>query len=88
MLKVQPFYLMRYEDVNGKSGTGIVGMGVVLPSGRAVLEWTTFTKSLNIYDTLDQLKEIHGHEGCTEIIMGIPCDQIKTKKTRKKKNEA
>ena len=68
---IQPFYLQRNEDVSGVSGTGIVAVGVVLPSGQAILEWQTQYHSLGIYDSLEALERIHGHDGATKVIMGI-----------------
>jgi hypothetical protein len=85
MLKVEPLYLKRNKDVSGISGEGIVAVGVKLPSGRILLEWQTFTKSISIFDSIDHCREVHGHEGATELIMGYPDD--KPKKARKKKLE-
>ena len=77
MLKVKPFYLLRVVDINGISGTGVVAIGVVLPSGSAILEWCSFESSINIYKNLDHVKDIHGHEGKTTIIMGHPPSEKK-----------
>lgn len=69
--KVRKFHLNRVRDESGVSGTGIVAVGVVLPSGRAIMEWVskrTNAKSLGIYDDMDDLKEVHGHAGATEIV--------------------
>lgn len=83
-MEQREFYLLRKEDVNGKSGTGVVARGVVLPSGRAVLEWQTFHSSINIYNNLDSIEEIHGHGGATVVIMGAPPDIDSPKKKKKK----
>ena len=72
MAKIKSFYLKREEDKSGVSGVGIVAIGAVLPSGRAVVEWLSFYSSVNIYQNLDHVIKIHGHEGKTEIIMGDP----------------
>lgn len=72
MLVIKTFYLKRNEDKSGVSGTGIVAVGVVLPSGRAVVEWLSFYSSVNTYQNLEHVKKIHGHEGKTELIMGDP----------------
>lgn len=80
-MDIQEFYLERNEDVSGKSGTGVVARGVVLPSGQCVLEWMTFTSSLGIYHNIQQVDEIHGHGGKTRVIMGKPpSDKKKGKK--------
>jgi hypothetical protein len=84
MVNMEHFYLKRNEDESGVSGTGVVARGVILPSGHCVVEWLTFTSSIAIYKNVNDLKEIHGHGGKTEIVMGDPSQ---TKKKRKKKNE-
>lgn len=75
-MKVQPFYLLRKEDVNKTAGSGIVAIGVVLSSGRVVMEWLSFTKSLVIFENLTNLKEVHGHGGKTEVKMGDPPEYL------------
>lgn len=80
-MNIQHFYLNRREDVSGVSGVGVVARGVILPSGHAIMEWLTFTSSIGIYKSLNDLMEIHNHEGRTEIVMGDP----PKKKGRKKK---
>lgn len=62
------FNLVRTEDISGMSGTGIVGEGVVLTSGRAVLTWLTPLTSVALYDSIDALEKIHGHEGRTTVV--------------------
>lgn len=70
MVPIKNFYLKRNEDESGVSGTGIVAVGVILPSGHCVLEWLTFTSSIAIYKSINDLIEIHGHNGKTKLIMG------------------
>ncbi len=81
------FYLQRIEDESGISGTGIVARGVVLPSGKAVLEWQTFHTSLCIYNNVQDVEAIHGHNGKTLLVMGSPYPEEKPKPvtTRSKK---
>ena len=81
--KTQSFYLQRDIDESGISGTGIVAVGVVLPSGACVLEWTTFHSSIALYKNIADVEAIHGHEGKTKVIMG---DVPVPKKKRKKKD--
>ena len=88
MVKLQPFYLLRHEDESGVSGEGIVAIGVILPSGQAVMEWLTFMSSVAIYKNIEQLREIHGHGDKTEVIMGdppTPEEEKPKKKVRRKK---
>jgi hypothetical protein len=72
LVKIEHFYLKRIEDESGVSGTGIVARGVVLPSGHCVLEWLTFTSSIAIYKSINDVSEIHSHGGKTLIVMGDP----------------
>ncbi len=65
--KVVSFQLLRHEDPGGVSGTGLIAVGVVFPSGRVVLEWLVPVQSLGIYETIEQVRTIHGHGGKTEI---------------------
>ena len=62
------FVLRRDGDVTGNSGTGIVSIGLMFPSGRCVLEWTTPIKSLCIYDSIAEVEALHGHDGKTTVI--------------------
>lgn len=85
---IKHFYLERIEDIHGKSGTGIVARGVVLPSGACVMEWLTFHSSICIYKNIEDVEKIHGHEGRTKIILGDPpSDKPKTRKRKVKSEE-
>ncbi|WP_254536825.1 hypothetical protein [Halomarina litorea] len=68
--RFRKFALYRSEDETGVSGTGIVAYGVQFPppNGKCVVAWTTDVGSLNIYDNIREVQEIHGHEGGTEIL--------------------
>lgn len=68
--KLRRFYLNRIRDESGVSGTGIVGVGVIFPSGHAVMEWTstrTGIPGFEFHTNLDNLVAIHGHGGATEV---------------------
>jgi len=69
---IKPFYLYRTIDITGKSGTGIVAIGAEYPSGTCIIEWLTFTTTITHFKSLEHVKEIHGHQGATEVIMGNP----------------
>lgn len=79
-MKLQEFYLLRKKDVSGVSGLGIVARGVVLPSHRAILEWCTSHETFGLYDNLQQIRDLHGHEGATEVILGPPPKKLLEKK--------
>jgi len=66
---MQEFYLQREEDVSGTSGTGVVARGIILPSGKAVLEWTTFHTSVALYNNIQDVELIHGHGGKTKVVL-------------------
>ncbi len=65
---VRRFLLKRSKDVSGVSGTGIVAQGAQFADGICVMEWLTKISSIAIYKSADELIEIHGHEGSTEIV--------------------
>jgi len=52
-------------DETGVSGTGIVAMGFQFPTGRVVIEWLVKPFALGIFSSLQELIEVHGHEGKT-----------------------
>jgi hypothetical protein len=64
------FELHRDDDVTGVSGTGVVAEGVVMSSGKAVLEWLTeWPTSVVWHDRgLDSIEHVHGHGGRTRIV--------------------
>ena len=61
------FWLVREEDVSEVSGTGVVADGVVFPGGVAVLRWRTAGVITAVYDSIESLEGIHGHDGKTKI---------------------
>ena len=71
-LAPRPFYLLRTHDVSGVSGTGVVAVGVVMPSGRAVLEWCSRWPTLTVFASVEEILRIHGHGGHTRLTWGAP----------------
>lgn len=69
---MEVFYLDRSDDVGGVSGTGVVAVGVVLPSGRCVLEWCSRWRTVTVFDSLGDIQAIHGHGGRTVLRYGLP----------------
>lgn len=68
--KLRRFYLNRVRDESGVSGTGVVAVGVVMPSGHAVMEWTstrTGIPGFEFHTTIENVEAIHGHGGATEV---------------------
>lgn len=69
--KIRKFHLLRKKDESGVSGTGIVAVGIIFPSGRAIMEWVskrTDANSLGIYDDMADVEAVHGHAGATEVV--------------------
>jgi len=74
MKRLKTFYLERIKDKSEVSGTGKVAWGVVFPDGVAVLRWITAGGSTAVYDSIESLEKIHGHDGMTKIIYFRPKD--------------
>ena len=62
------FHLQRLEDETGISGTGIVAEGVQFSNGKCVLTWLTEFSSVGIYDNIDLVDKLHGHNSKTIIV--------------------
>jgi hypothetical protein len=61
------FILYRREDETGISGTGIVAEGVQFSTNKCVIAWLSETPSVEVYDTLEEMLHIHGHNGKTVV---------------------
>ncbi len=61
------FILCREEDVSGVSGTGKVAEGIQFSSNKCVISWISATPSIEVYDSIDEIKRIHGHNGKTDV---------------------
>lgn len=59
------FVLHRIEDETGVSGTGHVADGVQFQNLKCVLCWKTTFSSIAVYDNIETLMKIHGHDGKT-----------------------
>lgn len=64
------FTLDRVEDVSGVSGTGTVAEGTQFSNGKCVLSWVTKYRSIAVYDSIEELENIHSHNGNTRIVWG------------------
>lgn len=62
------FKLVRIEDESGVSGTGEVAQGVEFDDGTCALRWLTQYASTAVYNNLDTLEHIHGHNGKTKVV--------------------
>ena len=64
---MKTFYLFRIEDESGVSGVGSVAEGVQFSNGKCAMAWTTELQSITVYDSIDDVIAIHGHNGKTEV---------------------
>lgn len=70
------FALQRRLDVSGVSGTGLVAYGTVYPTGRTTLAWCAGdVASVTVYDSAEQVEQIHGHDGGTVLVWIDTTDQ-------------
>lgn len=69
-----PFALVRTADPSGVSGVGTVAMGVIWPDQRVAVRWAghrpptgyhTPVRQLCLFDHVDEIEGIHGHNGHT-----------------------
>lgn len=63
------FELRREEDITGVSGTGTVAGGVIWPDGRVAMRWFTDINSTVLYDNIEAVNHIHGHDGRTKVVL-------------------
>ncbi len=61
------YSLERDEDVSGVSGTGRVADVVEFPNGKVVVAFRSEIPSVIVYDSLDDVRTIHGHDGKTRL---------------------
>jgi hypothetical protein len=65
---IRRFVLDRTADVSGTSGVGIVAEGVAFSDGTCVIRWITDLRSTAVYNSVDDLVAIHGHDGATTVV--------------------
>ena len=69
-------HLVRESDESGVSGEGVVAEFALFTHGRTVISWyndananlDTEGNGLAIYDTFEDARAVHGHEGATEFV--------------------
>ena len=62
------FHLKRIQDESGVSGTGWVAEGVQFANGKCVVNWLTRHTSTTVFDSIETVKQIHGHNGKTIVV--------------------
>ncbi len=69
---MKTFRFLRKEDVSGISGIGYVAEGIQFASGKVAISFypvaPTFVASVIVFNSMDEVEKIHGHDGKTEII--------------------
>lgn len=63
------FFLLRHEDVNGFSGTGVVAEGVIFDDGTGAFTWLTPMKTVTTFWKMADIRHMHGHDGKTEVVI-------------------
>jgi len=62
------FELIRFQDISGVSGAGVVAEGVQFTDGRVVMRWmTNGIHGIVIHENIENVLHIHGHNGATQI---------------------
>ncbi|MCM2277182.1 MAG: hypothetical protein NDJ89_03835 [Oligoflexia bacterium] len=63
------FHLYRREDETGVSGTGPVVEGVEFTNGWCAIRWLSGMSTVCFYQSIEDVRAIHGHGGKTELIV-------------------
>jgi len=71
---MKEFYLQRNKDESGVSGTGKVAQGIIFDNGKVAMSWVedetdVGASSVGVYDSIDDVRLIHGHSGKTEVVI-------------------
>ena len=66
--KPRRFYLDRHKDISGISGTGTVADGVLWPDGAVTVRWRGNKPSTVNWNNMQDVEDIHGHAGSTDIV--------------------
>ena len=62
------FLVRRHQDISGVSGVGLVASGVMWADGSVALHWHTKINSHTIFPAIEDMLELHGHAGATELV--------------------
>lgn len=67
MVRQRLFELVRFRDLSGVSGTGVVAEGCVFTDGSVALRWRGNNPATAVWPDLDSVLAVHGHQGATEV---------------------
>lgn len=59
--------VLRYKDISGVSGTGLVAQIVLFSNGKVVVAWLGEYPTTETLDSLDHFFAVHGHNGATVV---------------------
>ncbi len=64
------FYLERFVDASGVTGTGKVAEGVIFTNGWVAMTWITDLgfSGVAIYPSIEMVGQVHGHGGLTKVV--------------------
>ena len=76
------YHLCRKEDISGTSGTGQVAEVAEFDDGTAVVRWmrdrnAAGVASTTVFNSLDDVLKVHGHEGRTTAELIVDTDQLR-----------
>ena len=66
-VRPRTFELVRYRDLSGVSGTGVVAEGCVFTDGSVALRWRGNNPATAVWPDLASVLAVHGHQGATEV---------------------
>jgi hypothetical protein len=66
-VRPRTFELVRYRDLSGVSGTGVVAEGCVFTDGSVALRWRGNNPATAVWPDIDSVLAVHGHQGATEV---------------------
>jgi hypothetical protein len=70
---MRAFHLERHHDDTGISGIGKVAEGCQFSDGRVALRWLVGEhRSTVVWDSIDSVEHIHGHNGHTTVVWDAP----------------
>ena len=62
------FQLERDTDATGISGVGLVAWGVLFPDGKVITRWNGEIAQVSVWESIEDVKAIHGHNGLTRVV--------------------
>jgi hypothetical protein len=66
-VRPRTFELVRYRDLSGVSGTGVVAEGCVFTDGSVALRWRGNNPATAVWPDVESVLAVHGHQGATEV---------------------